>query len=422
MARIHARGGQAFTIHRTSQLWGGPVSNIDINLTTTCNMTCSFCGSWGFEKEGAHVPLEVVERALDAAAELGYTIATMTGGEPTLHPKFNDIIRMAHDRGFMTLVTTNGLRVRPEMIETFRHCGTVIRVSLHTLNPERHRELTGAPTHHRVIANMEKLRDGGIPFGVGCTVEEANIHEGPGIAQLAWRLSASYMRFSPVVAIRGAEGSALNEDFYRRLLRTVFGLCVANKQLLQYRRPQMPSQLKNQTTHMLTRTCAAGSPLHIIHDCNGRLQPCSFLPEDTRLYSAPGLAPDEGIHSCWDAMNTLQASLKGNLEGKCGTCEFADVCLGGCLAPKIDHQLPWNAEQPLCMKDLVDETLEYFTDAEQKFLMGYWDTLYARKIDQRNMGKNCVRHLPVWELNFKPAWDRNPEAFSTVEVPECAFS
>lgn len=398
------------------------MSNIDINLTTTCNMTCSFCGSWGFEKEGAHVSLEVVERALDAASELGYTIATMTGGEPTLHPKFNDIIRMAHARGFMTLVTTNGLRVRPEMIETFRHCGTIIRVSLHTLDPLRHHVLTGAPTHHRVVANMKKLRDAGIPFGVGCTVEEGNIHEAPGIAALAWEVGASYMRFSPVVAIRGAEGAALDEAFYRRLLRTILGLCVANRDLLQYRAPQMPSQLANQTTHMLTRTCAAGSPLHIIHDCSGRLQPCSFLPEDTKLYSAPGLPPEEGIRSCWVGMEELQASLKGNLQGKCGTCEFRDVCLGGCLAPKVDHNIPWNAEQPLCLKDLVEETLTHFSAAEQKFLMSYWDTLYSRKIDQRNSAKNCVRHLPVWELNFKPSWDRDPERFTQVEVPTCVFS
>ncbi len=394
------------------------MSNIDINLTTSCNMRCAFCGSWGFGKAKTFVDLDVVDRTLHAARAAGYSVATLTGGEPTLHPRFAEIVRLARRRGFMTVVTTNGLRATPDMLDAYRDCGTVVRVSMHTLDPDYHWRLTGAPTLHRVQTNMTRLADAGVNFGMGCTIEEANLHEVPHLAEFAWSVGAYYVRFSPVVGIRGAADTALDVRFYRGLLRTLFRTILANRDLLQHAPARMPTQLRGQTTYMLTRACAAGSALHVIHDCEGRLQPCSFLPEETGLCIDASVDPAAGIAASWARMQQLQDGLRGRLQGRCGTCEYAATCLGGCLAPKVDRGLSFDADQPLCIKELVEDAMRGCTDGEQQFLMSYWAGIYRRKTSGQETPKNCVRHLPLWELNFRPG-DRDATRFVCGEVDAC---
>lgn len=60
--------------------------NLDLHLTTACNMKCSFCGAWEYGKEHAYITLADAEKALDAGRKSGYRITTLTGGEPAIHP------------------------------------------------------------------------------------------------------------------------------------------------------------------------------------------------------------------------------------------------------------------------------------------------------------------------------------------------
>ena len=56
-----------------------------------CNLDCTYCNE--YDKVSDPVPLDVMLRRIDRLGELGTTIITLSGGEPTLHPDLDAIIR-----------------------------------------------------------------------------------------------------------------------------------------------------------------------------------------------------------------------------------------------------------------------------------------------------------------------------------------
>ena len=99
--------------------------NLDLHLTTACNMKCSFCGAWEYGKEHAYITLADAEKALDAGRKSGYRITTLTGGEPAIHPEYCRILKAAHRKGYWTVVTTNCLHLYEEIIKAYKRCRTL---------------------------------------------------------------------------------------------------------------------------------------------------------------------------------------------------------------------------------------------------------------------------------------------------------
>ena len=88
-----------------------------IEICDACNLNCPIC----FAESGTHrttfKPLEQVERMLDAVVsnELEPDIVQISGGEPTIHPDFFEILDAAKRRPIKHLmVNTNGIRIAQE--------------------------------------------------------------------------------------------------------------------------------------------------------------------------------------------------------------------------------------------------------------------------------------------------------------------
>jgi MoaA/NifB/PqqE/SkfB family radical SAM enzyme len=60
---------------------------------------------------------------IDRLADLGTTIITLSGGEPTLHPDLDAIIRRIRDRGAIATLITNGLLLTPDRIAAPNRAG-----------------------------------------------------------------------------------------------------------------------------------------------------------------------------------------------------------------------------------------------------------------------------------------------------------
>jgi hypothetical protein len=76
-----------------------------------CNLTCSFC-CFANRAMKDMLTLKQMKKAIDSFAKLGVTGMELTGGgEPTLHPDFDEVINYAHSKGFKIGVCTNGTRL-----------------------------------------------------------------------------------------------------------------------------------------------------------------------------------------------------------------------------------------------------------------------------------------------------------------------
>ena len=387
--------------------------NFDLHLTTDCNMKCNFCAAWEYGRTKHFIPLEEAKNALDQARRNGYRITTLTGGEPTMHPDFCEILNHAHSIGLWSVVTTNGLYLTKGMINTYKKCATLVRISLHSLDADQHANITGSDTFSSVLSSLDSLVKNSVNIAIGCTVFTENLNQVVPLAKFAWENGVHFIRYTPVVGMRGAENIKLQISFFSNLLEKIFRICVNNGQLLEYRTTNSPSIRKTLLNYMMTRRCAGGSSQHIIHDSQGRMLPCSFIPEQMQLYCPGEGTVTERIQKTREKMNNFQSKyLKDNLKGKCSECEFADLCLGGCLTTKIAFGFEPNAEQPVCLMHIVNELLQKFDPKEQVLLMDYWSSVFKRKAPVTETEKNCMRHLPIWEIVFRSGIDSSQYRFN----------
>lgn len=370
-------------------------------------MNCSFCGAWEFGKEQAYISFEEAAAALKAARKEGYRITTLTGGEPTINENFEKIIQYAHSLGYWTVVTTNGLYLTDEMINTYKKCKTLVRVSLHTLDPSLHEEITGGNTLADITENMQKMSANGIRLGIGCTVFDKNISEIHSLASFAWENNASFIRYTPVVGIRGADNIHLEYDFFRTLLTEISKMCAENYDLLEHS-SYSREYAEQITEYMLTRRCAGGTNQHIIYDCHGTVIPCSFIPEEAGLGCvSQNESISERFGKVYKNMTAFfNDEFTAKLEGSCGKCIYKTSCRGGCLTMKIPPGLSPNAEQPVCMYRLISGICSNYSPEDSHKLMNYWCSNFLQKTGPNDRDKVCIRRLPIWELNFSHNIDR----------------
>ena len=85
-----------------------------VEITDACNLDCPICYAGSGTHRTSHRPLEQIERMLDMVVrnELQPDIVQISGGEPTIHPQFFEILDAAKQRPIKHLmVNTNGVRI-----------------------------------------------------------------------------------------------------------------------------------------------------------------------------------------------------------------------------------------------------------------------------------------------------------------------
>lgn len=85
-----------------------------IEVTDRCNLTCPTCYAMSSPHYGRHRTLEEIERMLDiiVANEGQPDVVQISGGEPTIHPQFFEILDIAKKKPIRHLMlNTNGVRV-----------------------------------------------------------------------------------------------------------------------------------------------------------------------------------------------------------------------------------------------------------------------------------------------------------------------
>ena len=84
---------------------------IEWNLGKRCNYDCAYCPSAIHDLTSPHTDIEIIKQCIDNIAKLGKVRLSFTGGEPTVHPNFSEILRYAKYMGIHWInVTTNGTR------------------------------------------------------------------------------------------------------------------------------------------------------------------------------------------------------------------------------------------------------------------------------------------------------------------------
>jgi MoaA/NifB/PqqE/SkfB family radical SAM enzyme len=98
-------------MHTVTSRWDhASAIKIEWNLGKRCNYDCSYCPSSIHDNSSPHTDIEILKHTIDKLTSLGKSIRlSFTGGEPCVHPKFNELVKYARHKGVTWIsVTTNG--------------------------------------------------------------------------------------------------------------------------------------------------------------------------------------------------------------------------------------------------------------------------------------------------------------------------
>lgn len=94
------------------------LTEIDLNITDRCNLTCSYC-SVPVTKANDTSPeltLNQIGALFDEFDKVGVKLVRLAGGEPFVRRDIEEILQLAGNRSFQTIVLTNGIPVQERHI------------------------------------------------------------------------------------------------------------------------------------------------------------------------------------------------------------------------------------------------------------------------------------------------------------------
>lgn len=308
------------------------MTRVGLHLTDRCQLDCDHC----LRDPGQaplDLPFDVLTTVLrEAAHELGVRRVSLTGGEPTLYPRFAEVLDLAAELGMSWDMVSNGRRFdrlarwldeRPERRTGCRK----VTLSMDGATDETHDAIRGEGQRREVLAAMAVLVSLEIPFDVAVTLHARNLHELEAVAIESHALGASQVRFGLTQATGTPLDGALRlspancAQAYERVLalreRLDFPV------LLTAGWPERPSDRK-------TCDAIAGETLNV--DVHGRLTLCcqhSGVPSPDDDRTVLGSAQD-GLAVHLEALAQLRLETERVLRADHG--RWPELACNSCLA------------------------------------------------------------------------------------------
>lgn len=135
------------------------LEDIALNLNYTCNLNCRHCCN--FKDMHEQMNYEDAKRIVDEAYELGAYSITLTGGECTLNKDLIKIAKYIREKHLALKILTNG-QIPADNDDIFNELVSLypieVQVSLYSMNPEIHDNLTTVKgSHQKLIKFINKL-------------------------------------------------------------------------------------------------------------------------------------------------------------------------------------------------------------------------------------------------------------------------
>ena len=181
-------------------------------------MHCRHCSDL-FKGPKSELPLDAILNFQRSLSTLGKFSSVVTGGEPTLHSEFDEIVEGLSAFGPVT-VTTNGLSFAAHRAETLlRRCPHLfIQVSFDGVRKETFESQRGKNTFNRVVRFVEDLcqKELGGRMGLSMTLTTSNYAEAMDLLAFAKGNGISTVHFPQLIPIGNARtrwsSIALNVD------------------------------------------------------------------------------------------------------------------------------------------------------------------------------------------------------------------
>ena len=110
-------------------------SKVYVEITNICNMNCSFCH--GHKRTPRRMSSDEFSYILSELTDQTKFIYYHLMGEPLTHPQLHEFIKMAGERGFKSIITTNGTLLKRRGDELLSAGLHKVNISVHSFEDEK---------------------------------------------------------------------------------------------------------------------------------------------------------------------------------------------------------------------------------------------------------------------------------------------
>ncbi|MEH2285552.1 MAG: nif11-class peptide radical SAM maturase 3 [Nostoc sp.] len=317
-------------------------------ITLKCNLACSHCGSRaGHERTKELSPEEALD-LVKQMAEVGIKEVTLIGGEAFLRPDWLEIAKAINEAGMLCGMTTGGYGISLETAQKMKEAGIrTVSVSIDGLEATHDRLRGKKGSWKYAFKTLSHLREVGISFGCNTQINRLSASEFPSIYECIRDAGARAWQIQLTVPMGNAADNAdillqPHEllDIYPMLARVARRAYQEGVQLqagnnIGYYGPyeRLLRGRGKEDEFSFWQGCGAGlSTLGI--EADGAIKGCPSLP--TTAYTG-GNIREHTLHDIIENAEELRFNLGAgtpegtkHLWGFCKTCEYAELCRGGC--------------------------------------------------------------------------------------------
>lgn len=321
-----------------------------VQITEKCNMKCEHCFvSAG--REGIEMNMEQFEnRVVPNLVKNRFSKVTLTGGEPLVHSRILDMLKLLSENGIETAVCTNAVLITESLVVSSKELGNVhFNVSLDGFRPESHGRFRGNDDKglfKRIINNIEILGNNQLLHGILVTPNVyADIREYAQICEFAKGCGAKYVLINPLSQFGRGSGNldlAYDDEQMMQLKKYTQKFACDGFEVTYIRFPNEEAKPLGE--------CVAGKITYVFAD--GEVAYCPYM-----VFAADNMdnrydRRDFILGNIFDeSFDYLQAMERYRFPVRsyevCKDCDNAD-CRKGCYASKISKGEELIARDELC--------------------------------------------------------------------------
>lgn len=185
------------------------LNKIYVEPTNRCNLACVTCIRHAWDEPFGDMDWPVYQALIDGFADFPgpKTIAFAGLGEPLLHEKFPEMVRLANERGVRTEMTSNAMLLTPSLAERLIDAGLdQMTVSVDGTSDEAHAAIRPGASLEAITANVRMLRRlsekatrAPLKIGIEFVAMKRNVNQLPALREIACRLEASFILITNVL-------------------------------------------------------------------------------------------------------------------------------------------------------------------------------------------------------------------------------
>lgn len=372
-------------------------------VTKGCNLRCIHCRATATELSSPlDLPTTKALNLIEQVSQYALPILVLSGGEPLFRADIFQLARYATDRGLRVALATNGTLVSKEIAQKIADAGVRrVSISLDGADAATHDAFRGIPgAFDAALRGFRNLKELGMSVQINTTIARHNAHQLPAVLELVRSIGADALHTFLLVPVGcgvdiaaeqmvpPAEYEEILNWFYDRsqeggielkatcaphYFRVMRQRRAAERRAATTATPptSAPKEGEIGPTEMtmpgstgidlhphaarggadhghpdgmsaVTKGCLAGTGVCFISHV-GEVYPCGYLPV------LAGDLRQQPFAEIWEKAEVFQALREtDNLKGKCGHCEFRNVCMG-CRARAYAATGDYLDEEPFCV-------------------------------------------------------------------------